>query len=140
MDKPRPEPPYFRLVEASALGREEHARGGAWVRGFDGVDRIPQGLAHHHHARTPAERAVVGFLVLVVGVVADVGGVPLDESGFARARGDADAQRGGRVRREHLGEGGEDVEAEGHAGLLARRRERLLRPKNNGAAGEGRPA
>lgn len=107
---------YEGLVEGDALGGQEDARCGAGVLGFGGDDGVPDGLAGHDHARAAAEGAAVGFVVLVVGVVADVGGVPGDEACGAGAGGDGEAERGGGAAIEHLGEGGEDVEA--HRGRI----------------------
>lgn len=101
------------LGERAALWREEDAGSGAGVHGLDGVNGVPERLAGHDHAGAAAEWAVVGFLVLVGGVVPDVVGVPLDEAAFTRTRRDGEAERRGGLGREHLGEGGEDVEAEG---------------------------
>ncbi len=129
-----------RLLERGALGREEDAGGGTRVAGFDGVDGIPDGLAHHDHAGAAAEGAVVGFVVLVTCEIADVGGVPLDDTGGAGARGDRGVQGGVRGVREELGEGGEDVEAEaGQNGSLSRCIEEVLKARSQRSGQAGNP-
>ena len=51
-----------------------HVDPGCWsgIACFDGGDRIPDRLAHHDHAWPAAVRAIVGFAVFIVGVIADI--------------------------------------------------------------------
>ena len=96
------------LVEGGALWGEEDAVGGSVVELFGGVDGVAEGLTHHDHAGPAAEGPIVDLGVLVVGVVADVGDGPGDETGVAGASRDA----GGEDGLEHLRKDGEHVDAE----------------------------
>ncbi len=112
------EEPFFaseffdeRLCERFALRREIDSAGFVGLVAFDGLHGVPHGLAHHDHAGAAAEGAVVGFAVRVVGEGADVGCDDFKFSGVDCSLGNAHAEDGGGLGREHFGECGEGVDA-----------------------------
>ena len=90
------------LVQRPAPGRHVDAAHAYFLMGLDGVYHR---LGQHHHARTAAEGVVVGVLVLVLGVVADV-----DQLHVQMARTDRPAQNAAlQHRTEHLREQGQNL-------------------------------
>ncbi len=101
---------HDRLGEALARRGEQHTCGGAFVLGFGALHRVPEWLAHHHHAGPAAEWAVVNLVVLVVGEPPDIGDEPVDDPRGSGPASDALAQD----RLEESRKKGEDVDPHRH--------------------------
>lgn len=100
------------LFELAALGGEEHdAAAGIALRtaGEDGFDGFKDGFALQEHAFPAPERSVVDGAMAVVGPVAEVVELDVEEAGFTGSVNDAMVERAA----EEVREDGENVEGQG---------------------------
>ena len=95
---------HGRLVQQLAVGREQHHVGVGRPQLFD---RLKNRAGLHHHPGPAAKRGVIGRVVAVVGPVAQVTDVDLDDVSIGGAADDARVER----TRKHLGKERQDVDA-----------------------------